>query len=379
MNRVATNLLAALLALTAVTWMASPAHSDPPAGGGTRLVAASLSVDKADLTGADLATMTVAVHLSDPNGIAPADMQLTDVNGMRCPCVSLGIADSEGLYSPATTQADDSRLLSLLLTSGTATDGTWSASTTVGAANAGHWALNWIAAGSLKSGPGYGSDFGPYPVDGDSLGAAVDIAGSNWPVMRVDALHAPVAITTAYPARGYAYFSDSGQPAADLTLDISTTACPFNYSATYDHRVQTDSSGHWHTAWPAPIYDPFAACDGISASFGETVVGTVANTVSGGSRYAATELVSAYWTVRLSSASRRAPTTVRGSVPVNTFGVAVTLQRKVGNSWHPAANVTLGSGSRAFSFAISSSGTYRAVAGHSSFTAAGASAPVTVT
>lgn len=346
---------ASIVVLTAAaSALTLPAFSAPPADGGTQIKSATLTVDKSTLTGTELGTMTVAVQLSDSQGISPTQIQLTDVNGMTCPCAQLGITDAADMVSGRPVYVP------LQLTSGTTMDGTWTGTTTVGASDSGHWVLKAVGAGTLKAGPDVWGDFSMYPVDGDSLGAATDVTGSNPLVLTVAPLHKAVAVGTAYPASGHVSFSATGDPAAGVNLVVEPDCMSMNYSRQFARQVTTDSDGNWHTSWAAPIYDPFAACDAVAVSFGLVPFEQYgANAVSTAVRVFPNGFSSAYWTLSIRASSARAPAVLTGALAIASPSLTVTLQRLVSGSWHPVAHQSVGKDGRSYRFPVRSPGTYR--------------------
>ena len=372
--------VAATATVSTLAGAAVPAQS-APANGGTKLVGAVVTVDKPTLIGTELGMLTVTIHLTDPDGVTPTSLGLTDVSGVSCPCVSLRMDSSTGIAQPVSTQSIQGMVFGLRRTSGDATDGIWSGSAPVGAASAGRWELSAVGAGTLQTEEYPFSGRTLYPVNGIAMGAYADITGSNWPVIHMNPLPKPVAVGQQWPVSGSVYLSDTKEPAAGVTLALSHRCSADTYNNPRQF-VTTDSNGNWHTSFTAPVYDPTGGCAGATAEFGPSEgldKSDPENAVSAASRFLFYPQKTAYWVASLTAGSSRAPTTLTGVLPPDRYdSPTVYLQRRTSSGWSSVAHVAVAYGHRSFSFRVTRPGTYRVRVSGSEIVAAGYSNSVAV-
>jgi hypothetical protein len=338
-----------------VTWAGSGSAGSASATG---VVGASLTADQTVLSGSQRATLTVSVHLTDPSGVQPASGAFFsyDQSGvyLTCPCALLSVRTIDGLTIPSSTQATGLSVpVSLSLASGTAQDGVWSGTLSVGAISAGEWTLTQVIAGALQRDPEPCLPCAQgYPVNGRALGASVNITGSNWPVLRINAFPPRVAYGSPYVVSGSVYYSDSGAPVPGFGVDAAVGLDFLGVlPSAAVHHLRTDSNGRWS----------LTVRGGVPTAF----VGYGAHRVNAGfvaydALKARTPTSSvAYWVVRVSASSARVPATLTATVSKDAN--SLILQRRTGTTW---AQVSSGSpySTGIVRFRITHAGSYRVVA-----------------
>lgn len=347
--------LAVLAALSVPTFLTT-AHAGGPS---TQLLAATLDGNRSSISGTFLATFTVSLHLHDDNGISPTVGASNGDESINCPCAKLDTVDSNGKSTAAAhlSRAINERFVALHRTSGTAQDGWWTGTTTVGAAGFGHWQLTGVNAGTLVGGtdanngsPGFAT------IDGAGYGAVFDLAGKHWPVLTIAEPAHPVTYGLAYIVRGTARYSDTKAPIADLKLAIAQ-GDPFQWPLSPGlHHVTTDSNGRWSIRLSALTF-------GTGVLFGVNDIPGADNRVD---KQYTTEAIDPRlplrWKVQLTlqrSGSRR---TFTASLAPNSQGpTTVRFERRTSSGWSVVSSRTTNQNMRA-SFVTSTSGTYRVVA-----------------
>ena len=353
--------VAAAAGFATVAAVATPALSAPP-NGGTRIVGATVTVDNPTLTGTDIGSLTVSLHLTDSNGIGPTTLGITESTSINCPCALVSMVDPTGIAKPVSSQTVTAKYVALQLTAGDATDGTWSGSVPLGAASAGRWALTAVGAGTLQTELQVFVGRTLYPVNGVAMGAVADITGSNWPVIHFNALPKPVAAGRSWPVSGNVYLSDTKAPLAGLTIAVSHR-CSFDFGNNPRRFITTDSNGNWRASWPAPVFDVTSGCTAATVEYavagGAGNTREIGNAVSQASSTLPYPELSAYWVASLTARSSRVPTTLTGLLPVSSEHPGVYLQRRTSTGWAAVAHTTVDYGHRSFSFRITRAGTYR--------------------
>jgi hypothetical protein len=377
MNTLPRRLVAAFAGLTVAAspliFGLQPAHAD----GSTTLVAATLTTNHSSLSGTALATLTISLHLQDPNGVTTTTGATNPDFNVQCPCARLQTIASNGSHmtqGPAGTQAIDVRAVSLDLTSGSAQDGWWTGRTTVGANGYGHWQLTGVNAGTIVGGtdPNNGSP-GFANVDGASYGADLDLRGEHWPVLTVAGPTRPVNYGVAYVVSGTARYSDTHGGIGGLTLAIATPDPQEWPQSPGFHHVTTDRDGHWSLKLSTIAF-------GIGVIFAPNDIAGPDNTVS--KQYTSIAIdprLPVRWLVAVSTrtsgslhtiAARLSPSNVTGPTPVQ-------LQRHSSRGWTVVVTRTTDVHMKT-TFSTRTAGSYRAVALRSDPLAAAASKTVTV-
>jgi hypothetical protein len=305
----------------------------------TALAGATLTIDKTSLTRAELATMTVTLHLTDPTGVEPSDR--------FCPCAYVAERDTNGFGSAVSTQSYNTRVIPLHLTAGNETDGEWTGTTLLGAENAGRWVLRALVAGTLRDASGYASyglrnGSGPawLLVDGPGLGAVANVTGSDWPIITLDSFRPAVAEGSPYVVSGAVHYYASGVAAANVALTLLEPLT----------QLRTDSSGHWHFSEPAPF-------NWITMGIGGDGAGGLTNFA--GIKEKGIPFKTAFWVVTIRTSSTRAPATISGAVLQHDYNRYVQLQKKVGTTWRTVKSFLLSTTSNRYSFRVTSAGSYR--------------------
>jgi hypothetical protein len=243
MNRV-TGARRACIAISAVSLSLSAfltAGTAEAAPTGTTLAGATLTTDSTSITGLELAHLTIALHLTDSGGVDPEPVEIEPGVSATCPCALLEADDAFVLN--AVHQGMNVRAVRLSLVSGTPQDGMWAGTAAVGSPGHGHWQLRGVVAGTLRNSAEGASAW--QDVDGSAYGAAVDIAGSNWPVLTATTPNASVPWPHSYTMRGQATYSDTHAPIGGLSLSVLLVwhgdwPLPSNLV-----QVTTDSDGNW--------------------------------------------------------------------------------------------------------------------------------------
>jgi hypothetical protein len=193
-----------------------------------------LATDRTSLTGTQLATLTVNVHLVNREGVAPAEQPVAAGHGVACPCAQLSrVGNGAVNYLALST-----RTMELSLASGTAADGIWSGSTQIGAEDSGTWAVSAINDGSWSQWK---------TIDGSAYDADVTVTGTNWPEITIDAPTRAVPFGSAYEISGSVTYADSGSPVPDtqLLVEVGNNSQPVFGDV---HPVTTDQAGRWQTS-----------------------------------------------------------------------------------------------------------------------------------
>lgn len=208
------------------------------AASGTQLVGVTITADKTSLTGIETATMTVGLHLTDPDGVQPSDnVVIFDGVDTVCPCALVS-----------------GRFVRLDLTSGSPQDGVWTGTTVIGASARGHYQLQAVIAGTLRHPPEFGGVQEWYDVNGADYGPGLDISGTNWPVLTISA-PSPVAYGTPYVLSGRATYSDTGAPVVGVPVGVWKFYDPGDLAAIPPTMVTTDSTGKWSARFSQPALD----------------------------------------------------------------------------------------------------------------------------
>ncbi|MET0520746.1 MAG: hypothetical protein ABW156_02045 [Jiangellaceae bacterium] len=198
---------------------AVPDDTTPP-----QVQGVSFSRESVAVSGLSLIPVRVSVRLTDPSGVVPARPGLHPAPGL-----TLGpVPGFQSLLRPALTR-----------TSGTATDGVWSATVNVPSTWHGSVRVTSIdavdAAGNVRSGA---------------------LTGAPSPVLRVNGTHRPV-LTFDYAllpgggfrVHGQASYADTGQPLAHTALATAYDSnCDLDGGATND--IVTDRRGRYEKSWP---------------------------------------------------------------------------------------------------------------------------------
>jgi len=224
----------------------------------TVLESMSLATTATALTGAQLTTMTVSMHLVDPDGVVPRGGSLAD-RGWNCPCVWLESLTSAGANFRASPQATGGRLVSLTLTSGTATDGVWVGRTILGAGDAGIWRPTSLDAGDFvsTSQEPYASSFVAVPAD-ITTATALNLRGYDWPLLTVRIPSAVTVVGQRFVITGTAMSSRTHRPVAGLrvVLGAGLMCSPLDHCV--GTAVRTSSTGafalsstDFHRFWSA--------------------------------------------------------------------------------------------------------------------------------
>jgi hypothetical protein len=198
---------------------AVPADTTPP-----QIQDVSFSRESVAVSGLRLVPVRVSVRLTDPSGVVPASPgpHLT-------PGLTLGpVPGFRSLLRPTLTR-----------TSGTATDGVWSATVNVPSTWHGSVRVTSVdavdAAGNVRSGALTGS---PSPV--------LRVTGTHRPVLTFDYALLPGG---GYRVHGRASFADTGRPLAHTALATANdSGCDLDGGASND--IVTDRRGRYEKSWP---------------------------------------------------------------------------------------------------------------------------------
>ena len=204
--------------------------------------------------------VTVSLTLVDPDGIPSKNVDNSD-GPIGCPCVVLGN------FNRVEPRSRYSRAVTLHLTSGTNKSGVWSGRFAVGAADAGFWRADVMAAGDIV---GHNITTPP-PGDETVTGVSapwnqvtVNVRGYDWPRAW---LGTPAPSGSRFIIRGGVGLSRSAMPVAGMRLEIRTL-CQGNQSTTgapaptlMRTAVRTDSAGRYaYTIPAAEVQVPTSAC-----------------------------------------------------------------------------------------------------------------------
>jgi hypothetical protein len=314
--------------------------------GGTTLTAASLTASSTTLTKAETATLTLTVHLVNPGGVDSRQLPaLPDFRDAWCPCAEIQVVDDTGQPLPPQQGESDVRYLFLGLVGGTATDGDWSATTSIGAINSGHWQLTELLTGA----PGW------QPVDGSAYGAVVGIDGADWPVLTIDPPARVVSDGLPFAITGRAVYVD-GTPAADIPLFVLDAMLSDYDGLVYPglRSVVTDSNGRWmaSSTFRSAIKGVF-----FDASSLQSPIQPYPSYVQS-AEWAQTSATSTWvrWSPSFTviDVGSARDLVISGLVA----GAPIQLQRKTASGWS-AAGHALASRQGAFRFVVHSPGVYR--------------------
>ena len=198
---------------------ALPHDTTPP-----RIQDISFSRGSVAVSGLRLVPVRVSVRLTDPSGVVPASPGLHPTPGL-----TLGpVPGFQSLLRPTLTR-----------TSGTATDGVWSATVNVPSTWHGMVRVTSVAA-----------------VDGAGNVRNGAITGARSPVLRVNGTHRPVLTFNyallpggGFRVHGRAFFADTGRPLAHKALATSyDSGCDLDGGARND--IVTDRRGRYEKSWP---------------------------------------------------------------------------------------------------------------------------------
>lgn len=241
------------LALTAIvaSLVASGTAAAAPsaaAADGTQIQSITITVGDRTLVGAQLTSVTVRVHLTDPVGVQSQAGAMYD-SYWPCPCVAIASFDSLGHRWKASPQAWGERLISLTLASGTPQDGVWVGRSMLGAINAGFWKPTVIHAGTLVQPPqppgeipdGY--DFVSVPADIATAGT-VHVRGDDWPVITLTIPSTVTPYGKPFVIGGYAMTARTHRPVPGLRVSaIADQSDPVLHEA--GTATRTTSTGRW--------------------------------------------------------------------------------------------------------------------------------------
>ena len=316
---------------------------------GTTLAGATLTADRTAVSGVELATLTVTLHLQDAGGVDQAPGYIGSNVSATCPCAELQTVDPNDPEPPG-IGAQDLRAVVLTMTSGTAQDGEWSGSTAIGAPGQGHWQLTGVIAGTLRQPDNETPSW--RNVDGASYGQAVQIIGSHYPIVTISTPTALVPWPKQYQLSGRATYTDTKAPIAGLTLTVLTRfngQWPLPTAETA--QVTTDNDGYWSLS--------------TNAADGASLVVFGADRVSQSDPNAGVQYTSQAQTGRLccrwdvSITTTRSGTTRYINVRFSRGASArLRLQRRTSNGWTSVVERT-GPTTGTFRFSTHTAGLYR--------------------
>lgn len=329
---------------------ATGAHAAPNSA--TVLGGATLAIDSPNLTTAQLGTFTVSLHLQDPGGVQQSLGVSNGDKQMVCPCARLETVDGNGQPLPwHQGQAMNVRAVSLQLVGGSATDGTWSGNTTVGAAGHGRWQLTGVDAGSLHSNTGPNGSASWQSVNGSSYGAVHDVAGNTWPVLTITRPATTVPYGSSYRLSGTAYYAFSRKPAGGIRVGVSDEAPDEWPLDPVYHYATVDRTGHWSVTADDPT-------DRIGVLFAAAAVPTSANTHD--VQYTSILVISArpiHWVVNVATSTSGAMHSITVHLRPH-LATQLELQRRESDGWHVVAtHVSAANGT--FTFTTSRHATWR--------------------
>ncbi|HET7901847.1 MAG TPA: hypothetical protein VFL59_11720 [Candidatus Nanopelagicales bacterium] len=257
--RVLVVLAAAAIAIAALTAAPATAAVHPLVSTvPTSISSLSLTSGTTSLAGAQLTTLTVRLHLVDPDGVVPRSGVSMD-RGWNCPCVVLESQTSAGAPFRASPQAVGMRLMSLTLESGTSTDGVWTGRTFLGAGDAGFWRATGLDAGDFQdtTDQPYPVSFVAMPADVEAS-AVVNLRGYDWPLMRVTVPSAITVVGQRFVVTGSIATSRTRRPVAGLRIVLGTGAMCTPLDACAGTAVRSTSTGgfalsstDFHSTWAA--------------------------------------------------------------------------------------------------------------------------------
>ncbi|WP_130493833.1 hypothetical protein [Motilibacter rhizosphaerae] len=332
-----------LLALMGLTLAAPARAASGPAVGET-----TLSGPGHALVGAEIGYLTATVHLSSPTGIQVGTTPMNPVPMVdgypqsTCPCVQVVRS------APATYPQSWGWLqVPLVLTSGTAQDGVWTARAPVTASSAGTWRLTRVT----LDGAGQAVDF-PFAR---ARQPSASVTGTDPVVLSVTPVtHLPVRAGASVRYRVAARLRTSGEPVAGVRLGVfSAQAECTDYEPPSYVRTGADGTATWTMSGRSPgsaiiVWRPLA---------GSGVRGTIP---PGESLCSETFPYTASMTAVPAHARVRAGTdvVVTGRLSALCYEAAPVLQRLVGRSWRTVNTST----TRLSSTASTSGCSYRTVA-----------------
>ena len=342
--------IAAAAAVVTLLPLAPGAQAAPNSA--TTLAGAVLALDSPSLTTAQLGTFTISLHLRDPGGVQQSHGVSNGDKQMLCPCARLETVDSNGQALPwQQGQAMNVRAVSLQLVSGSDIDGTWTGTTTVGAAGHGRWQLTGVDAGSLHSNAGPNGSASWESVDGAAYGAVHDVAGNRWPVLVINKPAGTVPYGSTYRLTGKVYYAYTRQPAGGVRVGVSDEDPDTWPLDPVYHYATSDRNGNWSITADDPT-------DRIGVIFGAAAVATSANAHD--VQYTSILVISArpiHWVVGVTTGTSGSSHTIsvrlRPHLPTQ-----LQLQRHESDGWHlVATHVSASNGT--FTFVTSRHGTWR--------------------
>jgi hypothetical protein len=222
---------------TASPAAAALADTEPP-------VVDSIAVtpDAVSVSGLDLVTVTVAVHLTDESSVSTG--ALSEVSAGNHPYVVLRrVSGGDG----RTERAD------LHLTSGTAEDGTWNATIHVPSTFNGEWEAVVVRA--------FDSAGNELQVDPRTLSieAGLSVTGTHLPTITATFRPNPAVAGQPLSIEGRATFTDTGQgiPNTPVVVSFDTGCVPFELAE--PRRTVTDSTGRYSYTFAEARSDSYCA------------------------------------------------------------------------------------------------------------------------
>ncbi len=212
----------------------------------TQVAGITMTLSPGTLTGTQTATLTVHVHLVDPDGVAPTDCGIADRGYGPGPCLYLTSFDASGNRASASTQAVGGKLVHLSLDpGGTLQDGTWSGTAGMGAVDTGTWRPTQITAGDLIAPPDiFYNTLVPLPkAITDST--AVTLKGRNWPILSLQLPAAgSVRAGQLFTVRGTVRLLTTRTPVKGALVRVGWGICgPLEFGRT--SVVRTNAAGAW--------------------------------------------------------------------------------------------------------------------------------------
>jgi hypothetical protein len=332
----------AAVATTALSAGPLLAHGDT----GTNVLSALVTADRTTLTGTDVGTLTVSVHMTSA---AEYGVQ----GSGACLCAFIQTVDSNGNETSQDPQALNHRAVRLALSSGSVFDGVWVGRATVGAINAGDWQVTAVQADGTngKAAPA-------------TTGPPVTISGSHWPELTISMPQRPVTYGMRYVVKGTATWSDTHDPAADLPLHWGAgarTAAADDYDSDLVRSpgdvqylgafvpITTDAEGNWSVPAIVPITT--------------STVSFALDHLGNGYQWASQAVAhgnTARFAIRVAATGRR----IHGTIaPRDLAGfTSLNLQRLVSGKWRHVATAQPNDQHASFSFTVNYAGSYRVMA-----------------
>ncbi len=195
----------------------------------TRVAGITMTAGSTTLVGAQTTTLTVRVHLVDPDGLPPTGCGAFDKGWGPGPCLMIESFTSGGAFYRASTQAVGGRLLLLRRVSGTDRDGVWAGTTRLGAIDAGIWRPVSITAGDLVA------PDNPFADSFVDLPAAlvrttsVNLRGRDWPIVSLQLPVLGVPAGSTFTVRGKVVLLVSRRAVPGLRILVANLCSPFDY------------------------------------------------------------------------------------------------------------------------------------------------------